>query len=164
MKTLIAYFTWSGNTEKIVREIVAKTGGELFRIERRIPYSEDYNTCAYKEAKEEIDTKTRPQIKCPLPDIMRYDGIILAFPIWWYTSPMPVWTFLESYPDWKGKTVYIFANSYTDDPGYFTTSIADAKNSARNADIQPGLFNRDIKKLDTWLAEHGFAVAGSVGQ
>lgn len=156
MNTLIVYFSWSGNTEKIAKDIAKKTGGELFRLERQIPYSEDYNTCAYAEAKEEIDKKIRPDVKRPLPDVSRYDKIILAFPIWWYTSPMPVWTFLESYPDWKGKTVYIFANSYTDDPNYFTTSIADAKKSARNADIQPGLFNKDIKKLDRWLAENGF--------
>lgn len=156
MKTLIAYFSWSGNTEKIARNIAAKTGGDLFRIERQIPYSRDYNECAYHEAKDEIDGKIRPEIKRPLPNICNYDSIILAFPIWWYTSPMAVWSFLEAYPDWKGKTIYIFPNSYTDDSQYFTTSMEDAKNSARNADIQPGLFNKEIKKLDAWLTEKGF--------
>ena len=156
MRTLIAYFSWSGNTDKIAREIAVKTGGELFRIERTNPYSSDYNTCAYVEAKEEIDKKIRPEIKHPLPDINKYDKIILAFPIWWYTSPMPVWTFLEEYPDWKEKEIYIFANSYTDDPTYFTTSIRDAVNSARNAQIKEGLFNKGIDKLDEWLKDNGF--------
>ena len=82
MKTLIAYFTWSGNTEKIAKQIAVKTGGEMYRIERRIPYSKDYNTCAYVEAKGEIDNKIRPEIKCPLPDLQKYDKVILAFPIW----------------------------------------------------------------------------------
>lgn len=156
MKTLIAYFSWSGNTEKIARNIAAKTGGDLFCIERQIPYIRDYNECAYHEAKDEIDGKIRPEIKRPLPNICNYDSIILTFPIWWYTSPMAVWSFLEAYPDWKGKTIYIFPNSYTDDSQYFTTSMEDAKNSARNADIQPGLFNKEIKKLDAWLTEKGF--------
>lgn len=62
-----------------------------------------------------------------------------------------VWTFLESYPNWQGKKIYVFANSYTDDPNYFTTSIEDAKKSAKKADIQPGLFNKGIANLDTWL-------------
>ena len=104
----------------------------------------------------ERSKKIRPEIKQPLPDINKYDKIILAFPIWWYTSPMPVWTFLESYPNWQGKKIYVFANSYTDDPNYFTTSIEDAKKSAKKADIQPGLFNKDIANLDTWLKENGF--------
>ncbi|MBQ8971650.1 MAG: hypothetical protein IJ074_01020, partial [Clostridia bacterium] len=46
MNTLIAWFSWSGNTERIAREIAQKTGGDLFRIERETPYSSDYNTCA----------------------------------------------------------------------------------------------------------------------
>lgn len=46
MNTLIVYFSWSGNTEKIAKTIAKKAGGELFRLERQIPYSEDYNTCA----------------------------------------------------------------------------------------------------------------------
>ncbi|WP_051656848.1 flavodoxin [Butyrivibrio sp. AE3004] len=69
MKTLVAYFSWSGNTEKIAKRIVAKTGADMFRIERKVPYSEDYNTCAYREAKEEIEKKIRPEIKTPLPDV-----------------------------------------------------------------------------------------------
>ena len=156
MKTLVAYFSWSGNTEKIAKQIVAKTGADMFRIERKVPYSEDYNTCAYKEAKEEIDKKIRPEIKTPLPDIDKYDNVILAFPIWWYTSPLPVWRFLESYPDWKGKEIYLFANSYTDDYSYMTTSLKDAKASARNANVVAGLFNKEIDNLDSWLSQNNF--------
>ena len=156
MKTLIAYFSWSGNTEKIAKQIVAKTGADMFRIERKVPYSEDYNTCAYREAKEEIENKIRPEIKTPLPDVEKYDSLILAFPIWWYTSPLPVWRFLESYPDWKGKKIYLFANSYTDDHNYMTTSLKDAKASARNADVVAGLFNKEIEGLDEWLKQNNF--------
>ncbi|MBQ8086823.1 MAG: hypothetical protein IJ234_00155, partial [Clostridia bacterium] len=60
MNTLIAWFSWSGNTERIAREIAQKTGGDLFRIERETPYSSDYNICAYTEAKEEADKHLRP--------------------------------------------------------------------------------------------------------
>ena len=55
MRTLVAYFSWSGNTKEIAERIARKTHGKLFRIEREIPYSTDYNTCAYTEAKEEAD-------------------------------------------------------------------------------------------------------------
>ena len=106
MKTLIAWFSWSGNTRDIAERIARKTHGELFRIEREIPYSTDYSTCAYREAKEEADKQLRPAIKGPLPDIADYDAVIIAFPIWWYTMPAPVKTFLESWPDWQGKRLY----------------------------------------------------------
>ena len=113
MKTLIAWFSWSGNTRYIAERIARKTRGELFRIERELPYSPDYSTCAYREAKEEADKQLRPAIKGPLPDIADYDAVIIAFPIWWYTMPAPVKTFLERWPDWHGKRLYVFANSYT---------------------------------------------------
>ena len=154
MNTLIALFSWSGNTERIAREIAQKTGGDLFRIERETPYSSDYNTCAYTEAKEEADKHLRPAIQKPLPDISGYDTIIVAFPIWWYTLPMPVMTFLESYPDWNRKRMYIFANSYSDIPSQFVNSVRDAMTSARGADVRPGLYNKDIDSLDRWLKEN----------
>ena len=69
MNTLIAWFSWSGNTRDIAERIARKTRGELFRIEREVPYSTDYSTCAYREAKEEADKQLRPAIKGPLPDI-----------------------------------------------------------------------------------------------
>ena len=111
MRTLVAYFTWSGNTKEIAERIARKTHGKLFRIEREIPYSTDYNTCAYTEAKEEADKHLKPAILGPLPDLGEYDAVIVAFPIWWYTMPAPVMTFLESYIDWQGKKLFVFANS-----------------------------------------------------
>lgn len=158
MKTLIVYFSWSGNTEKIARTLAVKTGGTLFRLERRIPYSTDYNTCAYTEAKEEHDKVILPELKTPLPDVMAYDRVILAFPIWWYTFPMVVASFLSSVTDWKGKRIDVFANSYTDDPQYMVTSLQDVKHYAKNADVQRGLFNKEIRQLDEWVKENGVEV------
>ena len=60
------------------------------------------------------------------------------------------------HPDWKGKKIYLFANSYTDDHNYMTTSLKDAKASARNADVVAGLFNKEIEGLDEWLTQNNF--------
>ena len=57
MKTLIAYFSWSNNTKKLVDKINEKKKYDVIRIERAIPYSDDYDICAYKEAKEEVNKK-----------------------------------------------------------------------------------------------------------
>lgn len=151
MKTLIAWFSWSGNTEKIAHTLQEKTNGDLFRIERLVPYSTDYNTCAYKEAKGEKEGRVHPAIRGPLPDLSGYDNVLLAFPIWWYTMPMPVLTFLESCPDWKRKTIWLFANSYTDDPTYMDNAMQDAGKAAKNADVRRGLFNKEISGLDEWI-------------
>lgn len=156
MKTLIAWFSWSGNTWNIAERIARKARGELFRIEREVPYSTDYSLCAYREAREEADRQLRPAIRGPLPDIAEYDTVIIAFPIWWYTMPAPVKTFLESWPDWQGKRLYVFANSYTDDRSQFLNAMVAAMECAKGADVRPGLYNKDIERLCTWMKENGF--------
>ena len=156
MKTLVAYFSWSGNTIPIAEKLAKKTHGDLFRIEREIPYSTDYHTCAYEEAKEEADKHLRPAIKGPVPDLAKYDAVMIAFPIWWYTMPAPVMTFLESYPDWQGKKLFVFANAYSDVPSQFMNSLRDAALFAKGADVKAGLYNKGIEKLCSWMKENGF--------
>jgi flavodoxin len=156
MKTLVAYFSWSGNTIPIAEKLAKKTSGDLFRIERETPYSTDYHTCAYKEAKEEADKHLRPAIKEPLPDLTAYDAVIIASPIWWYTMPAPVMTFLESYRDWQDKKLFVFANAYSDIPSQFVNAVRDTAACAKGADVQPGLYNKEIDKLCSWCKENGF--------
>lgn len=63
MKRAIVYFSWSNNTRKLVEEINKTLNLDVYRVERLVPYSDDYNTCAYIEAKEEVDKKILPSIK-----------------------------------------------------------------------------------------------------
>lgn len=86
-KILVAYFSWSGTSQKQAEAVAAHTGGELYRIERETPYSTDYNTVAYGEAKDEADANARPPIKDPLSSISAYDKVVLCYPIWWHTVP-----------------------------------------------------------------------------
>ena len=85
MKNLIVYFSWSNNTKK-------QFGFDVVRIERKKPYSQNYHTCAYVEAKEEVEKHIHPQINALNVDLNAYDKILLFFPIWWYTFPMPIGT------------------------------------------------------------------------
>lgn len=107
-KTLVAYFSWSGNGRQMARWIADETGGDLFRIVTSEAYSDDYNACADR-AKNELDNEIRPKLAEHIDaDIMaQYDVIYLGFPVWWYDLPMPVWSFLEEY-DLSGKTVIPF--------------------------------------------------------
>ena len=93
-----------GNT-KIVAEFIQKAVcGDLFEIETVKEYSKDYMTCT-EEAREELRTKARPELKAYLNDISEYDNIFVCGPCWWGTFPMAVLTQLERL-NFTGKKVF----------------------------------------------------------
>lgn len=141
MKNLIIYFSWSGNTDKLVKETNKHFDYDVVRLERKQSYSEDYNTCAYIEAKEEYEKHIYPEIKDLNVNFGDYDKILLFFPIWWYTFPMPVATLIEKLNGYKGQIV-LFENSYTNDPKYVDNSLADFKKIDSKLNVLQGLFNK----------------------
>ena len=146
MKTLIIYFSWSNNTKKLVEEINSKFTYDVVRIERKIPYSSIYDQCAYVEAKEEWEKRLLPEIKEITVDVSLYERILLFFPIWWYTFPMPIGTFVkEGLNGYKGKVI-VFANSYTNDPKYMKNSLNDIKQLNPNLNVKVGLLNKSAKE------------------
>ncbi len=115
--TLIAFFSRAGenyfggsmryvevgNTEIVAEKLEDMTGADVFRIEMKKPYSDDYMTCI-DEAKKDLKAKARPEL-VKMPDSMDdYETVILAYPNYWGTAPMAVFTFLESF-DFAGKTI-----------------------------------------------------------
>lgn len=112
-KTLITYFSCSGNTKKVALKLKEVLEGEIFEIEPSIPYTiddlnwEDENSRSSVEMK---DDNSRPSIKNKITNINDYENIYVGFPIWWYTNPRIINTFLESY-DFKNKKVYLYATS-----------------------------------------------------
>lgn len=103
---LVAYFSWSGNTQQVANWISDKTGGELFRITPEVDYTEDD---VFDRAQDELNSGTRPPLSSHIDSetMAEYDVIFVGFPIWWYDLPMPVWSFLEEY-DLSGKTIIPF--------------------------------------------------------
>ena len=81
-KTLVAYFSWSGNTQYVAQQIARQTGGTLFRIEPAKPYPTDYKPCT-EVAKTEKETDARPAIKNRVADWDSYDTIFIGCPVWW---------------------------------------------------------------------------------
>ena len=105
---LIAYFSWGGNTRGIAKEIQRQTGAELFEIQMVTPYSTDYNT-VLDQAQEAQSAQDRPQLSTHVEDMSQYDTIILGYPNWWASIPMPIASFLEEY-DFSGKTIVPFCS------------------------------------------------------
>lgn len=119
---LIAYFSWSGNTEGVAEEIQAQTGADLFEIELVTPYSSDYNT-VLDQAQWDQSQQARPELSTHVEDMERYDTILLGYPNWWASIPMPIASFLEEY-DFSGKTIIPFCSHGGGRFGQSLTAIA----------------------------------------
>lgn len=104
-KVLVAYFSLSGNTEYIAKQIQAKTGGDLFKIDAVIPYPKGYSTVT-QIAKKQIQDGEKVAIKGSV-DTSAYDLIIAGTPAWWYTMAPAVKTFLED-NNLEGKEIATF--------------------------------------------------------
>jgi formylglycine-generating enzyme required for sulfatase activity/flavodoxin len=107
-KTLIVYFSWSGNTRGIAHQIQEMTGADIFEIELVEPYSSDYNT-VLEQAQRDQNIQARPELANHVENMEQYDTILLGYPNWWASIPMPVASFLEAY-DFSGKTILPFCS------------------------------------------------------
>ena len=145
---LTAFFSMTGETyanggvvnlDKGYTQIAAEyindaIGGDLFHIEQVREYSSDHFQMI-EEAKAELQEDARPKLKSCPERIDAYDTVILAFPNWWNTLPMPVVTFLTS-PDFKGKRIIPFNTS---GGGGFGNSIAAVRKYAPGATVTEGM-------------------------
>ena len=132
--TLVAYFSWSGNTEHMAQIIAEQTGGSLFEIEPAAPYTDDYDTLLDIAQQEQSDN-ARPELAAQVEEWDSYDVVFVGYPNWWSDAPMAVYTFLESY-DWTGKTLIPFNTSAS---GGFGRSLSGIEESAAGAEILDGL-------------------------
>ena len=110
---LVAYFSASGVTARVAKEIAAATGAELHEIRPAQPYTRadlDWTNKNSRSSVEMNDPACRPALAGDVPDMGRYDTVFLGFPIWWYVEPRIVDTFLDGC-DLTGKTLIPFATS-----------------------------------------------------
>ena len=132
--TLIAYFSWSGNTEQVAQLIQEATGGDLFEITPAVPYTDDYDELLDIARQEQSDS-ARPELAAQVENWDRYDTVFVGYPNWWSDAPMAVYTFLESY-DWTGKTLIPFNTSAS---GGFGRSLDNLAGSAAGATFLEGI-------------------------
>lgn len=119
---LIAYFSWGGNTRGVAQEIQRQTRADIFEITLVDPYSNDYNT-VLEQAQHDQNIQARPEI-ANLPDsIDSYDIVMIGYPNWWASIPMPIASFLEEY-DFSGKTILPFCSHGGGRFGQSLTAIA----------------------------------------
>ena len=113
MKTLVAYFSATGTTEAVAKDLAEVTGATLYEIKPEVKYTEADLNWRDKESRSSVemqDKNSRPAFVKDLEDADAYDVIFIGFPVWWYTAPTIINTFIEEY-GFEGKTVIFFATS-----------------------------------------------------
>ncbi len=110
-KILIIFFSHSGNTRKIAKQIYANISGDLIEIETADKYPADHNEI-FEKARKEIAADYKPALKIKIENIGKYDLLFLGYPNWWGTIPTPVSAFLDEY-DLSRKTIAPFCTHGT---------------------------------------------------
>lgn len=111
-KKLVAYFSCSGDTAIIAKQLARAAGADLFAIKPLVPYTEADLDWRDKNSRSSVEMRTleRPAIAEKVENMSDYDTVFIGFPIWWYIAPTIINGFLESY-DFSGKTLIAFATS-----------------------------------------------------
>ena len=128
-KTLVVYFSASGNTERVAQEIAAATGGDLFEIVPVEVYTDDdlnWRQDGSRVNREHDDESLRDVAltTTEVPDWDSYDTVFIGYPIWWGIAAWPVNNFVKD-NDFTGKTVIPFATSSSSGMGQSGTLLAD---------------------------------------
>ena len=124
---LVAYFSASGVTARVAREIAEATGADLYEIEPAEPYTAadlDWTDRRSRSTLEMNDDACRPAIAGAGVDLAGYDTVFVGFPIWWGVEPRVVDTFFDSH-DFSGKTMVPFATSGGSGIGRAEKSVAE---------------------------------------
>lgn len=169
-KTLIAYFSHAGqnyshgsirnlpvgNTEVVAKKLHARIDSDLFYIDTAQKYPDDHMQ-KIEIAKREYTENARPALTARVEHMDEYDTVIVAFPNWWTTMPMAMFTFMESY-DFSGKTI---CPLITHGGSGFSNSLKDIKRLCPDAIITEGLaVNGDNAATCDWDVENWLKIIG----
>ena len=124
-KVLVAYFSYTGNTEQGAQLMAEALGADLFTIEMEHPYRGNI----YDVSQRDLNQYARPALASHVADMAQYDVVLVGYPTWWGTMPMPMFTFLNEY-DFSGKTLLPFSSHgstrFGDSISDFSKQVPDA--------------------------------------
>lgn len=158
-KTLVVYFSATGNTESAANYIAQATGGDLFELEPAEPYTDEdlnYNNDDSRVSREHEDESLRDVelVADTVENWDEYDTVFIGYPIWWGIAAWPVDSFVEA-NDFTGKTVIPFATSASSDLGQSGELLAEL---AGTGDWQEGQrFSSSVSEEDiqAWVDDLG---------
>lgn len=154
-KTLVVYFSESGNTRNMANIIHELTGGDLVEIEMQTPYSDNYSTLL-EQAEQDLIANARPPLRTRIGNMDEYDTVLIGYPNWYAILPMPVFTFLESH-DFGGKRIIPFCSHGN---GMLGETVANICKACPEADVREALSvtygggSSLRSEIRAWLNQH----------
>lgn len=143
-KTLVIYYSWSGNTRAMAEAIAKELKADIYEIRPITPYPEAYNATV-DLAREQLRQNARPAIQKDVPDLSQYSTILLGTPNWWSHVAMPVFTFMDQ-NDLSGKVVLPFVSH---GGGGMSGCEHDIRNKYPKADVPKQLPSKEGRFLLT---------------
>lgn len=154
-KKLVAYFSASGVTAALAKNLAAAIDADLFEIEPEVKYTKEDLDWTNKKSRSSVemnDKLSRPAVAKKLGNMSEYDEVFVGFPIWWYIAPTIVNTFLEGY-DLAGKTIIPFATSGGSGMGETNEYLANSCKGAKLVEGKVLRRNACADELKKWAEE-----------
>ena len=157
---LVAYFSNTGNTERVAQIIADQTGGTLREIVPETPYTSadlDYSDSGCRANREQNDPSARPAIDGEIDNFAEYDAVFIGYPIWWGAAPRIIQTFLESY-SFENKAVYTFSTSESSSGSGAYDGLRGEYSAVRfagNLHFTSSQLSSAQPRVSDWLAEIG---------
>ena len=152
-RTLVVYYSATGNTEAVANYIAQATGGDLFELEPVDPYTDedlnwtDENSRVVYEHDNE-DARDVELVADTVDNWDEYDTVFIGYPIWWGIAAWPVDTFVEA-NDFTGKTVIPFCTSSSSDlgeSGQLLAEMAGTGDWQEGVRFRPGVDEADVQE------------------
>ncbi|MDR1590833.1 MAG: NAD(P)H-dependent oxidoreductase [Puniceicoccales bacterium] len=153
-RILVIYYSHSGNTREIAKQIQSAIGGDIFEIKPIKPYPAEYQETT-EQAQREINAGFQPEIEGRVENMEDYDTLFIGSPCWWSTIAPPVATFLSAH-DLTGKTIIPFMTHEGSGLGHSASEMAKL---APNAAVKTGraFHGSDVKSakenIEKWLKD-----------
>ena len=155
-KVLLAYYSWGGTTAGVAKKIAAQAQADVWEITMQTPYSNSYHD-VLMQAQMAQNRDDRPTLAKHIPNMQEYDIVLLGYPNWWASIPMPIASFLEEY-DFAGKLIVPFCSN---GGGRFGQSLTTIAKLAPKAKIGQGLTvyysggSELPREITSWLEVNG---------
>ena len=148
-KILVAYFSASGVTAEKAKGLAEAVGADVYEIKPEKPYSAaDIKwTNPLSRCNREWLKKTKPALADTDAGIAEYDAIYLAFPIWYYTAPLIIKSFISAY-DFSGKKIVVFATSGGSGLG---KAVSNIKAEVPDAEVVEGAMLNGVSSFDDYI-------------